>query len=144
VSPSFSADSNHVTFAWNPSETLGQGKFDIWFHLGEHRSPAGSTSWPRRSADRDRNRKCRCMLRLTATTVPPPELRERRLTANPADNPAISTLISPDGEYLTYSDLWRHPLAADRDRRDSHHPTDRSLDRHIVVSGWVETASQRS
>jgi Tol biopolymer transport system component len=37
--------------------------------------------------------------------APPPELRERRLTANPADNPVISTLISPDGKYLAYSDL---------------------------------------
>ena len=35
----------------------------------------------------------------------PSELRERRLTANPADNPVISTLISPDGKYLAYSDL---------------------------------------
>jgi len=37
--------------------------------------------------------------------APPPELRERRLTANPADNPVISSLISPDGRYLAYSDL---------------------------------------
>ncbi len=37
--------------------------------------------------------------------APPPELRERRLTANPADNPVTSALISPDGKYLAYSDL---------------------------------------
>jgi serine/threonine protein kinase len=42
---------------------------------------------------------------LRQPTAPPPELRERRLTANPADNPVISTLISPDGKYLAYSDL---------------------------------------
>ncbi|MBZ5593740.1 MAG: protein kinase [Acidobacteriia bacterium] len=35
----------------------------------------------------------------------PPELRERQLTANPADNPVRSALISPDGKYLAYSDL---------------------------------------
>ncbi len=37
--------------------------------------------------------------------APPPELRERRLTANPADNPVTSALISTDGKYLAYSDL---------------------------------------
>ncbi len=35
----------------------------------------------------------------------PPELRELRLTANPADNPVTSALISADGKYLSYSDL---------------------------------------
>ena len=35
----------------------------------------------------------------------PPELRELRLTANPADNPVTSALISADGKYLAYSDL---------------------------------------
>jgi len=35
----------------------------------------------------------------------PLELRERRLTANPSDNPVASALISPDGKYLAYSDL---------------------------------------
>jgi len=35
----------------------------------------------------------------------PPELRERRLTANPADNPVTSAVISPDGKYVAYSDL---------------------------------------
>ncbi len=34
-----------------------------------------------------------------------PELRERRLTTNPVDNPVTSALISPDGKYLAYSDL---------------------------------------
>jgi hypothetical protein len=34
-----------------------------------------------------------------------PELLERRLTANPDDNPVTSALISPDGKYLAYSDL---------------------------------------
>jgi serine/threonine protein kinase len=37
--------------------------------------------------------------------APPAELRERRLTANPANNPVTSALISPDGKYLAYSDL---------------------------------------
>jgi Tol biopolymer transport system component len=37
--------------------------------------------------------------------APPPELRERRLTANPSDNPVFAVLISPDGKYLAYSDL---------------------------------------
>jgi Tol biopolymer transport system component len=37
--------------------------------------------------------------------VTAPELLERRLTANPADNPVTSALISPDGRYLAYSDL---------------------------------------
>ena len=36
---------------------------------------------------------------------PSPELRELRLTANPADNPVTSALISADGKYLAYSDL---------------------------------------
>ena len=35
----------------------------------------------------------------------PTELRERRLTVNPADNPVTSALISPDGKYLAYTDL---------------------------------------
>ena len=35
----------------------------------------------------------------------PPELRERRPTANPTDNPVTSAVISPDGKYVAYSDL---------------------------------------
>ncbi len=33
VSPSFSPDGNHVAFAWNPSENMGQGNFDIFIKL---------------------------------------------------------------------------------------------------------------
>jgi serine/threonine protein kinase/Tol biopolymer transport system component len=41
---------------------------------------------------------------LTRPLAPPPELEERRLTANPSDNPVIQGAISPDGKYLAYSD----------------------------------------
>ena len=34
----------------------------------------------------------------------PQELKERRLTANPSDNPVHHGVISPDGKYLAYSD----------------------------------------
>jgi len=33
-----------------------------------------------------------------------PEIKQRRLTANPSDNPVDSPVISPDGKYLAYSD----------------------------------------
>jgi Tol biopolymer transport system component/DNA-binding winged helix-turn-helix (wHTH) protein len=33
LSPSFSPDGNHVAFAWNPSENMGQGKFNIYIKL---------------------------------------------------------------------------------------------------------------
>ncbi len=36
--------------------------------------------------------------------APPPELKERRLTGNPSDNPVNQGVISPDGKYLAYSD----------------------------------------
>ena len=36
--------------------------------------------------------------------APRPELRARRLTANPAGNPATDGHISPDGKYLAYAD----------------------------------------
>jgi serine/threonine protein kinase len=35
---------------------------------------------------------------------PKPELRQRRLTANPTENPLNSAILSPDGKYLAYSD----------------------------------------
>jgi serine/threonine protein kinase/DNA-binding winged helix-turn-helix (wHTH) protein len=42
---------------------------------------------------------------LTHRTPPPrPEPKLRRLTANPAGNPATDTHISPDGKYLAYAD----------------------------------------
>ena len=41
---------------------------------------------------------------LTRPPAPPPELKERRLTANPSDNPVTQGAISPDGKYLAYSD----------------------------------------
>jgi Tol biopolymer transport system component len=34
----------------------------------------------------------------------PPQLKERRLTANPTDNAVNAGIISPDGKYLAYSD----------------------------------------
>ena len=34
-----------------------------------------------------------------------PELKQRQLTANSADNPVMSGAISPDGKYLAYADL---------------------------------------
>jgi eukaryotic-like serine/threonine-protein kinase len=41
-----------------------------------------------------------------ATRQPaPPELAERRLTFNSAENPVNGAVISPDGKYLAYSDL---------------------------------------
>ena len=36
--------------------------------------------------------------------VPAPELKERRLTANPSENAVNQGAISPDGKYLAYSD----------------------------------------
>ncbi len=36
--------------------------------------------------------------------LPPPELKETRLTANPTDYGVIAASISPDGRYLAYSD----------------------------------------
>ncbi len=41
---------------------------------------------------------------LTRSPAPPPELKERRLTANPSDNPVNQGAISPDGKYLAYGD----------------------------------------
>jgi serine/threonine protein kinase/Tol biopolymer transport system component len=42
---------------------------------------------------------------LTRGTSPPrPEAKARRLTANPAGNPATDPHISPDGKYLAYAD----------------------------------------
>src|SRR5579862_2909074 len=35
----------------------------------------------------------------------PPELKQRRLTASPSENPVLQAVISPDGKYLAYSDL---------------------------------------
>jgi serine/threonine protein kinase/Tol biopolymer transport system component len=35
---------------------------------------------------------------------PPPQLTERRLTANPSENPVTQGAISPDGKYLAYGD----------------------------------------
>jgi eukaryotic-like serine/threonine-protein kinase len=35
---------------------------------------------------------------------PRPELKQRRLTANPTENPLNAAILSPDGKYLTYSD----------------------------------------
>ena len=41
-----------------------------------------------------------------ATRRPPaPQLTERRITANPSDNPLTQGAISPDGKYLAYGDL---------------------------------------
>ena len=37
-------------------------------------------------------------------TVPPPELREQQLTANPIDDPVTGGAISPDGKYVAYHD----------------------------------------
>jgi Tol biopolymer transport system component len=36
--------------------------------------------------------------------VPPPELKQRRLTDNSSDNPVEGAAISPDGRYLAYGD----------------------------------------
>ena len=41
---------------------------------------------------------------LTRPLAPPPELTERRLTANPSENALNQGAISPDGKYLAYSD----------------------------------------
>ena len=35
---------------------------------------------------------------------PKPELKQRRLTANPTENPVDAAILSPDGKYLAYSD----------------------------------------
>jgi Tol biopolymer transport system component len=40
----------------------------------------------------------------TRPPAPPPELKERRLTANPSENAVNQGTISPDGKYLAYSD----------------------------------------
>jgi eukaryotic-like serine/threonine-protein kinase len=37
--------------------------------------------------------------------LPPPQLKERRLTANPSENAVTTGSISPDGKYLAYGDL---------------------------------------
>ena len=34
----------------------------------------------------------------------PPEIKERRLTANPSEDPILRVVISPDGKYVAYSD----------------------------------------
>jgi len=36
--------------------------------------------------------------------APPPEVKQRKLTANPVDFPVFGAAISPDGKYLAYSD----------------------------------------
>jgi serine/threonine protein kinase/Tol biopolymer transport system component len=40
----------------------------------------------------------------TRPPTPPPELKERRLTGNPTENPVNLGAISPDGKHLAYSD----------------------------------------
>jgi len=40
----------------------------------------------------------------TQRSPPRPETKPRRLTANPAGNPAMDARISPDGKYLAYAD----------------------------------------
>ena len=45
---------------------------------------------------------------------PRPEPKPRRLTANPAGNPATHAHISPDGKYLAYADQRGHPFTVDR------------------------------
>jgi len=42
--------------------------------------------------------------RLARTPDAPPQWKQRRLTANPADQPVTHAAISPDGKYLAYSD----------------------------------------
>ena len=46
VSPSFSPDGNYVAFAWNPSETLGQGNFGIYVKLIGGGDPVQLTHGP--------------------------------------------------------------------------------------------------
>jgi Tol biopolymer transport system component len=41
---------------------------------------------------------------LTRSPAPPPELKERRLTANTSENAVNGGVISPDGKHLAYSD----------------------------------------
>jgi len=43
--------------------------------------------------------------RLGREAVPRPELAERQLTQNPAENPVYAAAISPDGKYLAYADF---------------------------------------
>lgn len=40
----------------------------------------------------------------TSTRVKVPQIRQRRLTANPEDDPVRGAVISPDGKYLAFSD----------------------------------------
>ncbi len=44
------------------------------------------------------------LLATRRTTLAPPEMKQRRLTANPAENSVNLGAISPDGKYLAYSD----------------------------------------
>ncbi|MBI3665879.1 MAG: serine/threonine-protein kinase [Acidobacteria bacterium] len=41
---------------------------------------------------------------LARRVAPRPALKERRLTANPSENPVLLAALSPDGKYLAYSD----------------------------------------
>ena len=43
--------------------------------------------------------------RMGREAVPRPELAERQLTQNPAENPVYAAAISPDGKYLAYADF---------------------------------------
>ena len=43
--------------------------------------------------------------RMGREAVPRPELAERQLTQNPAENPVYAAAISPDGKYVAYADF---------------------------------------
>jgi Tol biopolymer transport system component len=68
----------------------------------------------------------------------PPELKERRLTANPSENAVLQGIISPDGKYLAYSDqLGMHlTLIGTGETRAIPQPAAPAPDR----SGWWPNA----
>ncbi|HMD86051.1 MAG TPA: protein kinase [Terriglobia bacterium] len=68
----------------------------------------------------------------------PPEMKERRLTANPSENAVLQGIISPDGKYLAYSDqLGMHlTLIGTGETRTIPQPAVSAPDR----SGWWPNA----
>ena len=86
--------------------------------------------------------------------VAPPELRQRRLTANPVEYSVSGAAISPDGRYLAYSDPTgiyvklvetgeTHKITAQPDSRSSGGHMERNGPRDLVweVAGWFPDGS---
>ena len=76
--------------------------------------------------------------------VPPPELKQRRLTFSSSENPVFSGIISPDGKYLAYSDAAgiRLKLIETNEERILARPSGITSDTRWDVAGWFPDGSR--